>query len=123
MTLLNIHTGAEVLKFEFTKVENEIEFLEQFNEKIMIKAKDKKLKIYNTLTNKIQMIEGFEAPEAFIFLYEKEKFLTLKDGKIEIWTSDGQLITNFGDQILSTKIEGEKDNQGNQQTNYIVSVS
>lgn len=93
MTLLNIHTGQAILKFEFSKVVNEIEFLEQFNEKIMIKAKDKKLKIYNSLTKALNDVEGFEAPEAFIFLYEKEKFLTLKDGKIEMWTSDGEKIT------------------------------
>jgi len=45
----------------------------------MIKGKDKHLKIYNAWTNTIKEVEGFEAPEAFIFLYEKEKFLTLKD--------------------------------------------
>ena len=43
----------------------------------------------------MKLIEGFEAPEAFIFLYEKEKFLTLKDGKIEIWTSDGERLTRY----------------------------
>lgn len=59
----------------------------------MIKAKDKNLKIYNAWTNTLKEVKGFEAPEAFIFLYEKEKFLTLKDGKIEIWTSDGELLT------------------------------
>jgi len=37
MTLVNIHTGKEIVKFEFDKIKSEIEFLEQFNEKIMIK--------------------------------------------------------------------------------------
>lgn len=41
----------------------------------------------------MKIIEGFDAPEAFIFLYEKEKFLTLKEGKIEIWSSDGEKLT------------------------------
>ena len=81
------------MKFQFNKISSEIEFLEQFNEKIMIKQKDKNLKIYNSLTQKLDEVENFDAPEAFIFLYEKEKFLTLKDGRIEIWTSDGILIT------------------------------
>lgn len=48
MTLINIHTGQEIQKYEFNQINNEIEFLEQFNEKIMIKQKDKKLKIYNS---------------------------------------------------------------------------
>ena len=93
MTLVNIHTGKDLMKFEFDKINTEIEFLEQFNEKIMIKQKDKKLKIYNTWLNKLTEVPNFDAPEAFIFLYDKEKFLTLKDGRIEIWTSDGDLIT------------------------------
>ena len=59
----------------------------------MIKQKEKKLKIYNSRDQKLTEIPDFDAPEAFIFLYDKEKFLTLKDGKIEIWTSDGLLIT------------------------------
>jgi len=53
------------------------------------------LKIFNSWSNTKAEVLGFEAPEAFIFLYEKEKFLTLKEGRIEIWTSDGELLTNF----------------------------
>lgn len=93
MTLVNIHTGKELMRFEFDRVNSEIEFLEQFNEKIMIKQKDRRLKIYNAWTQTLREVAEFDAPEAFIFLYDKEKFLTLKDGKIEIWTSEGQLIT------------------------------
>ncbi len=93
MTLVNIHTGEELMKFQFDKINSEIEFLEQFNEKIMIKQKDRRLKIYNTWTRELTDVPEFDAPEAFIFLYDKEKFLTLKDGKIEIWTSEGKLIT------------------------------
>ncbi len=61
----------------------------------MIKTKEKSLKIYNTWQDELKQIDGFDAPEAFIFLYEKEKFLTLKDGKIEIWSSDGQMLTKY----------------------------
>ncbi len=65
-------------------------------------------------------VPGFEAPEAFIFLYEKEKFLTLKEGKIEIWTSDGVLVTNFGGMELCSKVDLTSDKS---EQNYIVSVS
>ena len=47
----------------------------------------------------------FLPPEAFIFLYEKEKFLTLKEGKIEIWTSDGKLLTDFNGKTLCTRMD------------------
>jgi hypothetical protein len=62
----------------------------------MIKTKGSNLTIYDAWSNIKSTVEGFEAPEAFIFLYEKEKFLTLKEGIIEIWTSEGQRVTDFG---------------------------
>lgn len=46
----------------------------------MIKTSEKDLLIYNTKTNKKVRVKGFNAPEAFIFLYDQEKILTLKDG-------------------------------------------
>jgi hypothetical protein len=93
MTLVNINNGQELMKFEFDKINSEIEFLEQFNERIMIKLKDKRLKIFNAFTKTLTEVPSFDAPEAFIFLYDKEKFLTLRDGRIEIWTSNGLLVT------------------------------
>jgi hypothetical protein len=59
----------------------------------MIKQKDKPLKIFNACNQTLNKVENFDAPEAFIFLYDKEKFLTLKEGRIEIWTADGERIT------------------------------
>ncbi len=94
--------------------------MEQFNERIMIKAKDQNLKIYDAWSNIKSDVLGFEAPEAFIFLYEKEKFLTLKEGKIEIWTSDGVLLTDFGGLELCSKVDLTSDKT---ESNYIVSVS
>jgi hypothetical protein len=62
----------------------------------MIKTKGSDLKIYDAWSTIKSNVPGFEAPEAFIFLYEKEKFLTLKEGLIEIWTSEGVKVTDFG---------------------------
>ena len=98
----------------------------------MIKTKGNTLKIFNSWDRTTKEIAKFKAPEAFIFLYEREKFLTLKEGKIEIWTSDGTLLTDFGGQILCTRVdlsgnavslEDLKDDQILSQSNYIVSVS
>jgi hypothetical protein len=86
----------------------------------MIKTKDSDLKIYDAWSNKKSIVHGFEAPEAFIFLYEKEKFLTLKEGIIEIWTSVGEKVTDFGGQELCSKVELSSDSS---EANYIVSVS
>lgn len=103
MTLINVHTGEELMKFKFSKISKEIEFLEQFNDKIMIKTCEKDLVIYNISTDDKIKVKGFEAPEAFIFLYDQEKILTLKDGRVQMWTSSGQLISDFGNNILCTK--------------------
>jgi len=86
----------------------------------MIKTRGQALKIFNSWSNTKAEVLGFEAPEAFIFLYEKEKFLTLKEGRIEIWTSDGELLTNFAGQSLCSKIDLSADSAD---ANYIVSVS
>ena len=104
----------------FDQTGREIEFLEQFNERIMIKTKNAELMIYDTWSNQKITVAGFEAPEAFIFLYEKEKFLTLKEGIIEIWTAQGDKITDFGGQVLCSKVEVSGDAS---EANYIVSVS
>ena len=46
----------------------------------MIKTWEKDLVIFNTKTNEKIKVNNFNAPEAFIFLYDQEKILTLKDG-------------------------------------------
>ena len=51
MTLIKVSTGEELMKFKFAHISKEIEFLEQFNEKIMIKTCEKDLLIYNTKTD------------------------------------------------------------------------
>jgi len=38
MTLVKVDGGEELMKFKFSKISKEIEFLEQFNDKIMIKT-------------------------------------------------------------------------------------
>jgi len=81
----------------------------------MIKTQDKDLIIYNTTTGKKNKIKGFNAPEAFIFLYDQEKILTLKDGKVQMWTSCGKMISDFGKMVLCS-ISGSPQN-------YVVSVS
>jgi hypothetical protein len=54
------------------------------------------LEIQNIFTNKIKKINDFKTPEAFIFIYEKELFLALGDGKLTLYNSEGDIISNFG---------------------------
>ena len=93
MSLINIHTGQTLKKMKISSLKNEVEFLEQFNSKVFIKLKEKHLKILDIITQDIVEVQDFISPEAFIFLYDKDKFLTLREGKIEIWSSQGLKLT------------------------------
>ena len=100
----------------------------------MFKTRGNPLKIINCQDRTTREAPSFAPPEAFIFLYEKEKFLTLKEGRIEIWTSEGSLLTDFNGQQLCTRMDmnGDAVSSDNAEdpalqqpgaTNYIVSVS
>jgi hypothetical protein len=48
----------------------------------MLKTCEKDLIIFNTRTDVTINVKNFNAPEAFIFLYDQDKILTLKDGLV-----------------------------------------
>jgi len=77
MTIINVHTGEPLMNIAYQGHLKDIEFVEQFNEHILIKQKEKPLKIHDILTNKSKLIHEFESPDAFIFIYEKETFVSL----------------------------------------------
>lgn len=74
--------------------------MEQYNEKILIKYRDKPLEIYDILTNRVSVIPNFETPEAFIFVYEKELFLSLKDGRVRLYSINGDLVSDFNSKCM-----------------------
>lgn len=58
------------------------------------------------------MIQDFETPEAFFFLYEKELVVCVAEGKIQIYRiSDGKLLTDFGSETVYTKFQQPMDHQ------------
>jgi hypothetical protein len=95
MTVVNVHTGKDLLQISYTTGGRmrDIEFVEQFNENILVKLKGKPLKIHNVIGNKAQSIDSFTvSPDAFIFIYERDIFVSLKSGRIAIWSIEGALI-------------------------------
>jgi hypothetical protein len=60
-----------------------------------VKYKDHPLKIIDVLTKEVKTVQNFQTPEAFIFIYEKEIFLSLKQGKIILYSITGDIISNF----------------------------
>lgn len=80
-----------------------MEFFEQFNEYLLIKPLNRPLRIYNVVTQKSCTVPEFETPEAFFFLYEKELFVCIADGRIFVYqVSNGELVSDFGqDEVYS----------------------
>ena len=83
LIILDVHTGQTKLNVAYQGDLANLEFLEQLNEQLLIKPVGTRLKLHNTVTSKKQYIEEFETPEAFIFIYEKEMFFAVNDGKIQ----------------------------------------
>ena len=61
----------------------------------MIKSKNKPLRIHDLITGKKVYVPEFRSPDAFIFIYERDLFINLRNGRIEVFDIDGELITNF----------------------------
>lgn len=63
-----------------------MEFLEQFNENLLVKHEGKDvLKVIDLITQKSYEIKGFKTPQAFIFIYERDMMLGLKDGRFLLY--------------------------------------
>lgn len=93
MTVINVHNGKALMNIAYQGSLRDIEFVEQFNEHILIKSRGKPLKIHDILTNEVRNIDSFKSPDAFIFIYEKDLFVSLRDGRIIIWSIDGTMLT------------------------------
>eukprot|EP00192_Tetraselmis_astigmatica_P003969 CAMPEP_0117685326 /NCGR_PEP_ID=MMETSP0804-20121206/21669_1 /TAXON_ID=1074897 /ORGANISM="Tetraselmis astigmatica, Strain CCMP880" /LENGTH=468 /DNA_ID=CAMNT_0005496569 /DNA_START=135 /DNA_END=1542 /DNA_ORIENTATION=+ len=76
-----------------------VEFVEQFNEKLLVKQESENLQIVNLRTDCHIEVGRTESmtPAAFIFLYEKEMFLTFQPCSVSVWNFQGELITVFED--------------------------
>ena len=79
-----------------------IDFIEQFNEKLLVKQENTNLKIRDVRTEGqvVVPVSQFITPSAFIFLYENQLFLTFRKGNVEVWDFRGNLVTTFEDHML-----------------------
>lgn len=59
----------------------------------MIKVKHKPLIIEDILAGKLTIVDSFLSPDAFIFIYELNLFVSLNNGKIQIYNINGHMIT------------------------------
>ena len=98
----SIETGEVLKKFSHILKVKKIDFIEQFNEKLLIKQEHEDLQIIDVRTgDTIRVPEHrFETPSAFIFLYENQLFLTFRENTVTVWNLSGDKITSFEDHEL-----------------------
>ncbi len=60
MTVINVHTGQALMNVTYESGSiRDVEFIEQFNEYLMIKSKGQPLKIRDLISNEEKRVETF----------------------------------------------------------------
>ncbi|KAF7057620.1 hypothetical protein CFC21_064843 [Triticum aestivum] len=103
LRILSIEDGKPLKLFKHLLHRGKkIDFIEQFNEKLLVKQEDENLQILDVRSSELIeiSIEKFMTPSAFIFLYENNLFLTFRNRTVAVWNFRGELVTSFEDHLL-----------------------
>eukprot|EP00357_Protocruzia_adherens_P018273 CAMPEP_0115002200 /NCGR_PEP_ID=MMETSP0216-20121206/17861_1 /TAXON_ID=223996 /ORGANISM="Protocruzia adherens, Strain Boccale" /LENGTH=408 /DNA_ID=CAMNT_0002367743 /DNA_START=28 /DNA_END=1254 /DNA_ORIENTATION=+ len=95
MTLIDIEDGKTMNVFDFKITHpDKVEYIENFNEIVLIKVQNKPLKIFNTQTSK--MTEAPEInPRAYLFVYDRKEIIVFTNEGCELRNQDGDLMLRF----------------------------
>ncbi|KAF6146715.1 hypothetical protein GIB67_009001 [Kingdonia uniflora] len=103
LTILSIEDGSVLKSFSHLLHRNKkVDFIEQFNEKLLVKQENENLQIRDVRNSEIIEVSrnDFMTPSAFIFLYENNLFLTFRESTVAVWNFRGELVTSFEDHLL-----------------------
>mmetsp|Transcript_19614 Transcript_19614/g.38319 ORF Transcript_19614/g.38319 Transcript_19614/m.38319 type:complete len:518 (-) Transcript_19614:1400-2953(-) len=103
LRIMSIDNGEDLKSFNHPlHPHRKIDFIEQFNEKLLVKQEDGNLQIIDVRTSTCHEVPStdFLTPTAFIFLYESMSFLTFKERSVAVWDFRGELISRFDDHEL-----------------------
>eukprot|EP00172_Hildenbrandia_rubra_P004599 Plantae.Rhodophyta-Hildenbrandia_rubra.ctg9632.p1 GENE.Plantae.Rhodophyta-Hildenbrandia_rubra.ctg9632~~Plantae.Rhodophyta-Hildenbrandia_rubra.ctg9632.p1 ORF type:complete len:522 (-),score=72.47 Plantae.Rhodophyta-Hildenbrandia_rubra.ctg9632:249-1814(-) len=103
LRIIEIETGCVLKDFNFLLHRNRnIQFVELFNEKLLVKQENENLQIFDVHTAETTEVtrSRFLTPSAFIFLYDIDLFLTFRRREVSVWNYKGQLVTEFEDHVL-----------------------
>ncbi|KAM3255155.1 hypothetical protein ACQJBY_048516 [Aegilops geniculata] len=103
LKILSIEDGKPLKLFKHLLHRGKkIDFIEQFNENLLVKQEDENLQILDVRSSELIeiSIEKFMTPSAFIFLYENNLFLTFRNRTVAVWNFRGELVTSFEDHLL-----------------------
>ncbi|KAL0908867.1 hypothetical protein M5K25_023378 [Dendrobium thyrsiflorum] len=103
LKILSIEDGTVLKSFNHLLHRNKkVDFIEQFNEKLLVKQENENLQILDVRNSELTEVEKtqFMTPSAFIFLYENHLFLTFRSRTVAVWNFRGELVTSFDDHLL-----------------------
>ncbi|KAL2526885.1 Transducin/WD40 repeat-like superfamily protein [Abeliophyllum distichum] len=103
LKILSIEDGTVLKSFNHLLHRNKkVDFIEQFNEKLLVKQDNENLQILDVRTSELIEVSRteFMTPSAFIFLYENQLFLTFRNRTVAVWNFRGELVTSFEDHLL-----------------------
>ncbi|XP_068664273.1 uncharacterized protein [Aristolochia californica] len=103
LKILSIEDGTVLKSFNHLLHRNKkVDFIEQFNEKLLVKQENENLQILDVRNSKVTEVSRIEfmTPSAFIFLYENHLFLTFRNRAVAVWNFRGELVTSFEDHML-----------------------
>mmetsp|Transcript_42037 Transcript_42037/g.68203 ORF Transcript_42037/g.68203 Transcript_42037/m.68203 type:complete len:470 (+) Transcript_42037:210-1619(+) len=103
LKIISIHDGSVLRKFDHPLHKTKgIDFIEQFNQKLLVKQENEDLQIYDVMDCSLKSIprKSFVTPNAFIFLYALQKFLTFRFHSVSVWNFNGELVTNLADNVM-----------------------
>ncbi|KAG4389698.1 hypothetical protein GLYMA_06G139900v4 [Glycine max] len=103
LKILSIEDGTILKSFSHLLYRNKkVDFIEQFNEKLLVKQENENLQILDVRTFEHTEVcrSEFMTPSAFIFLYENQLFLTFRNRTVAVWNFRGELVTSFEDHLL-----------------------
>ncbi|KAL1503139.1 hypothetical protein AB1Y20_011201 [Prymnesium parvum] len=103
LKIISIEDGSTLKEFNhLLHRSKKIDFIEQFNEKLLVKQEGENLQIVDVHTSAVINIAQtkFATPSAFIFLYENQLFLTFRQRQVTVWNFRGEQVTHFEDHVL-----------------------
>ena len=103
LKVVNIEDGATLRQFNHPLHRTrKIDFIEQFNEKLLVKQENDALQIIDIRSGSRTEVASsqFMTPSAFIFLYENQLFLTFRQRNVSVWNFRGEKVTSFEDHTL-----------------------
>ena len=104
LQLVCIESGRVVGEFHhLLNRSRKVEFIEHFNDKLLVKQEQMNLKIIDIKTKREAEVPASQhmTPSAFIFLYENKLFLTFRNREVQVWDFGAErIVSEFEDHRL-----------------------